>query len=158
MNHKVFTKKSTIFILNLKTSTLCTPVLGIRIRMFLGLPDPDPLIKGIDPDPSLFHKCVEHTEILPAKENFNTKFIKKTRFLRMKIMCLWASYKKKIEKKEFFPSLKSLKKEVVSGVRPRSKMSRNPNTDAILRLFKVCEIYGPLPRDSWHGRTASPRT
>jgi hypothetical protein len=32
-------------------------VLGIRIRrihMFLDLPDPDPLVKGPDPDPSLF--------------------------------------------------------------------------------------------------------
>ncbi len=32
-------------------------VLGIRIRrirMFLGLPDPDKLVRGTDPDPSLF--------------------------------------------------------------------------------------------------------
>ncbi len=29
-------------------------VLGIRIRMFLGLPDPDQLFRGTDPDPSLF--------------------------------------------------------------------------------------------------------
>jgi|694.fasta_scaffold136691_2 hypothetical protein len=33
-------------------------VLGIRIRMYLGLPDPDPLGRGkapaLDPDPSLF--------------------------------------------------------------------------------------------------------
>ncbi len=29
-------------------------VLGIRIRMFEGLPDPDPLVRGMDPDPSLF--------------------------------------------------------------------------------------------------------
>ncbi len=33
-------------------------VLGIwirnQIRMFLGLPDPDPLVRGTDPDPSLF--------------------------------------------------------------------------------------------------------
>jgi hypothetical protein len=30
--------------------------LGIRIRMFLGLPDPDqdPLVRGMDPDPSIF--------------------------------------------------------------------------------------------------------
>jgi hypothetical protein len=28
------------------------PVLGIRIRMFLGLPDPDPLVRGMDPDPA----------------------------------------------------------------------------------------------------------
>jgi hypothetical protein len=31
------------------------PVLRIRIRMFLGLPDPDPLVRGTDlaPDPSI---------------------------------------------------------------------------------------------------------
>ncbi len=29
-------------------------VLGIR--MFLGLPDPDPLVRGMDPDPSIFLK------------------------------------------------------------------------------------------------------
>jgi hypothetical protein len=28
------------------------PVMGIQIRIFLGLPDPDPLVKGIDPDPA----------------------------------------------------------------------------------------------------------
>jgi hypothetical protein len=27
-------------------------VLGIRIHMFLGLPDPDPLVTGTDPDPA----------------------------------------------------------------------------------------------------------
>jgi hypothetical protein len=47
-------------------------VLGIRIRilrirMFLGLPDPDPLVRGADPDPSLSHKCIERAEIMPAK-------------------------------------------------------------------------------------------
>jgi hypothetical protein len=26
-------------------------VLGIRLRMFLGLPDPDPLVRGADPAP-----------------------------------------------------------------------------------------------------------
>jgi hypothetical protein len=39
--------------------------------MFLGLPDPDldPLVRGTDPapDPFLSHKCVERTEIMPAK-------------------------------------------------------------------------------------------
>jgi hypothetical protein len=30
------------------------PVLGIRIRIYLGLPDPDPLALGTDPDLSLF--------------------------------------------------------------------------------------------------------
>ncbi len=34
-------------------------VLGIRIRMFLGLPDPGPLVRGMDPDPALFSKVVE---------------------------------------------------------------------------------------------------
>jgi hypothetical protein len=29
--------------------------------------DPDPLVRGADPDPSLFHKCVERTETMPAK-------------------------------------------------------------------------------------------
>jgi hypothetical protein len=46
------------------------PVLGIRIRrmrMFLGLPDPEP-VRGTDPDPSLF------AYIMLAKLNFNTKF------------------------------------------------------------------------------------
>jgi hypothetical protein len=28
------------------------PVLGIRIRMFVGLPDPDPLVRGAEPDPA----------------------------------------------------------------------------------------------------------
>ncbi len=27
-------------------------VLRIRIHMFLGLPDPDPLVRGMDPDPA----------------------------------------------------------------------------------------------------------
>jgi hypothetical protein len=36
------------------------PVLGIRIRMILCLPDPDPLVRDPfpDPDPSLFSKKV----------------------------------------------------------------------------------------------------
>jgi hypothetical protein len=38
-------------------------VLGIWIRMFLGLPDLDPLVRDMDPD----HKCVERIEIMPAK-------------------------------------------------------------------------------------------
>jgi hypothetical protein len=29
-------------------------VLRIRIRRILGLPDPDPLVRGMDPDPFLF--------------------------------------------------------------------------------------------------------
>jgi hypothetical protein len=39
----------------LKTLTIpfCASVLRIRIHMFLGLPDPDPLVRGMDPDPSI---------------------------------------------------------------------------------------------------------
>ncbi len=39
--------------------------------MFLGLPDPDPLVRGMnpdpDPDPSLSHKGVQRTEIMLTK-------------------------------------------------------------------------------------------
>jgi len=35
--------------------------------MLLGLPDPDPLVRDMDPDPSLFHKGVERTEKMLAK-------------------------------------------------------------------------------------------
>jgi hypothetical protein len=43
-----------------------------RIRMFLGLTDPDPLVRGTDPapDPSFFQKCVERTEIMLDKIDF----------------------------------------------------------------------------------------
>jgi hypothetical protein len=54
-------------ILEMKTCSLChkeivarrlnehvkQAVLGIRICIFLGLPDPDPLVRGADPDPAL---------------------------------------------------------------------------------------------------------
>jgi hypothetical protein len=42
--------------------------------MFLGLTYPDLLVRGTDPDPSLFHKGVERTVTMIAKLNFNTKF------------------------------------------------------------------------------------
>jgi hypothetical protein len=56
-------------------------VLGIRIRIFLSLPDPDALVRGMDPDPlvrgmepdpepSLFPKCVERTEKMLDKIEF----------------------------------------------------------------------------------------
>jgi hypothetical protein len=38
--------------------------------MFLGLPDPDPLVRGMDPDPAQDlggHKGVERIEIMLAK-------------------------------------------------------------------------------------------
>ncbi len=30
----------------------CEAMLGIRVRMYLDLPDPDPLFRGMDPDPA----------------------------------------------------------------------------------------------------------
>ncbi len=59
-------------------------VLGIRIRsirMFLGLPDPDPLVIGVDPDPSLspflinvlsgLKECLQYNILI---QNFSKKF------------------------------------------------------------------------------------
>jgi len=38
-------------------------VLRIRIRKFLGLPDPDPLVRGMDPDPFLEQYCANIEEL-----------------------------------------------------------------------------------------------
>jgi hypothetical protein len=46
------------------------------------------------------------SEIILAKQDFNTKYKQKIKFLRLKIMCLWLSYKKKILEKIFFCILK----------------------------------------------------
>jgi hypothetical protein len=50
------------------------PVLGIRTRMFLGLPDPDPLVRGMDPDPSLgvsgLKQCLQNKSLT---QNFSKK-------------------------------------------------------------------------------------
>jgi hypothetical protein len=35
--------------------------LWIRIRRILGLPDPDPLVRGADPDPSIIKQKVRKT-------------------------------------------------------------------------------------------------
>jgi hypothetical protein len=63
-----------------------------------GPPGSDPLVRGMDPGsgPSFSLKGVERTGRLLAKLNFNTKFQQKINFLRLKKMCLWVSYKKKI--------------------------------------------------------------
>jgi hypothetical protein len=42
-------------------------VLGIRIRMILGLPDPDPLVRGTDPDPDPSIFLLNVLSGLPAK-------------------------------------------------------------------------------------------
>jgi hypothetical protein len=53
--------------------------LGIRIRMFLGFPDPDPLVRDTDPAP-FSHKCVERTEIMLATNLLIQNFGKKLNF------------------------------------------------------------------------------
>ncbi len=56
-------------------------------------------------------------------------------------MCLRVSYKKKIFKKYFFASLKSLKKGVGPRIRIRTKMIRIPNTgDIVLHIYFL--LYG----------------
>jgi hypothetical protein len=49
--------------------------------MFLGLQDPDPVVRGIGmdpiPDPSLSHKGVERTEIMLVKIKFSRKILAK---------------------------------------------------------------------------------
>ncbi len=50
--------------------------------MFLGLLDPDPLVRGTDPDPAPFsHKCVERTEIMPANKILTQNLSKQLYFL-----------------------------------------------------------------------------
>jgi hypothetical protein len=85
--------------LNSNVLILLKPVLEIRIRLRI-------LLFSL--------RCVERTEIMPAKKN-STKNFSKNSFFRLKMMCLLASYEKKNEKKYFFASLKSMK-EVGSGV------------------------------------------
>ncbi len=72
--------------------------MGIRIRnqirMFLGLLDPDTLVRCMDPNPApdlyLFFINVLSglNQIMPAKQNLNTKFLQKIKFFRLKIICL----------------------------------------------------------------------
>jgi hypothetical protein len=50
-------KGKKLWIKSVEVRTYIFKVLGIRIRnrirMFLGLPDPEPLVRGTDPDPDL---------------------------------------------------------------------------------------------------------
>jgi hypothetical protein len=63
------------------------------------------------------HEGAERTEIMLAKKDFNSKVQQKIKFLRLKIMCLRVSIRKKYG--IFLASLKSLKK----GVRIRGSGS-----------------------------------
>ncbi len=49
--------------------------------MFLGLPDrdPDPLVRGMDPDPSIIMKNDVNVPV-PSKSNKQKKFVKKLIF------------------------------------------------------------------------------
>ncbi len=50
----------------------------IRIRKFLVLPDPEQLVKGMNPDLPFSREGVERTEIMLAKLNFlNNSFLLK---------------------------------------------------------------------------------
>jgi hypothetical protein len=74
----------------------------IRIHMFLGLldPDPNPIVKGMDPDPSIISKKIGRKTLIstvlglffdflslknyvnvPSKSNIQKNFIKKINFL-----------------------------------------------------------------------------
>jgi hypothetical protein len=73
--------------------------------VFLGLPDPDSLVRGVDPDPapdpSLFLINVL-SGLMPNKIGFQQKLLQKIIFLRLKMMYQWVSYKKKYEEIFFF--------------------------------------------------------
>ncbi len=56
----------------------------MEIPQFLDLPDPDPLVRGTDPDPFLSRKGVERTEIMLAKLNFKLNFLAKNLILIIK--------------------------------------------------------------------------
>jgi hypothetical protein len=62
--------------------------------MFLGLEDPDPLVRGADPV-----RILPFSDIMLAKHDFNINVQQKIKVLRLKKMYLWLSYKKKIWKK-----------------------------------------------------------
>ncbi len=76
------------------------PVLGIRIRMFLGLPDPDRLVKryGSGPGSGSFPFLINVLSGLKQclQNKILTQNYSQIKFFRLKMMCLGASYKKKI--------------------------------------------------------------
>ncbi len=111
---------------------LLESVLGIRnrvcrIRMFLGLLDPDPLVRGTDPDPAL-DLALDPTPdpyLVLINADWNNackikcfkKIFEKNKFFCLKMICLWASNKKNMKTNFFlFASLKSTNKVVGSGV------------------------------------------
>jgi len=94
-----------------------------------------------------------------CKKKFQHKILPNNYFFRLKIMCLWTSYKKKKKngKNIFFVSLKSTKKGIGSGswagsgsisqrhtpgiqIRIRTKMSRIPNTEIKSLFFWVIRL------------------
>jgi hypothetical protein len=78
------------------------------------------------------HKRAERTDKMPAKYYFNTKFKQKIQIFKLKMMWLWASYKKNMKKKIFFCIVNIKRKEsdpdpdpLVRGTDPiRTKMLR----------------------------------
>jgi hypothetical protein len=54
-------------------------LLSIRIHMFLGLQDPDPLVRGMDPDPDpsiIMQKSLKNDVNVPSKSNKEKKLLK----------------------------------------------------------------------------------
>ena len=68
--HDNLTKKNRIF----------NPLLlSIWIHMFLGLQDPDPLVRGMDPDPDpsiIMQKSLKNDVNVPSKSNKEKKLLK----------------------------------------------------------------------------------
>jgi hypothetical protein len=82
----------------------------------LGLPYPDPLVRGTDsdPDPSLFLiKVLGGLKDCLQNKILTQNVSRKLKFLRLKIMRLWVSYKEK-NMGNFFCILR--RKEVGSGI------------------------------------------
>jgi hypothetical protein len=70
----------------MKCQLYCISIISAMIRMFLGLSDPDPVVRGTDPGRiwlrilSFSHKSVKRTEIMLANKNLSQNFSKKSNF------------------------------------------------------------------------------
>ncbi len=61
-----------------------TPVFRIRIHVFFGLPDPDPLVRGLDPDPALDPSIIMQKYVLHKKNLESYYFATLCDFLSLK--------------------------------------------------------------------------
>ncbi len=77
-----------------------------RIRMVLGLPDPDPLVRGTDPDPATDHSlfplmCWADWNNAWQNRTLTKKFSKKLNFLDWRLCTCGSVMRKKYEKITF---------------------------------------------------------